>query len=241
MITCLIVDDESHAVKNLLYCVEKVPSLHLVAATTDPLEALSIVQTQNIDLIFLDIQMPDITGLDFIRTIKERSRVILTTAYSEFALDGFDLDVIDYLLKPITLPRFLQALEKAKEVIGAKAALESLVPEPVTSDFFFVKTEVKGKMLKIDFADIDFIENLKNYVAIHYNGRKILALQSMKEVDSRLPKSRFMRVHRSFIIPLANITGIEGNTIRLKNVDREVLIGETYKAAFLERMKGTII
>lgn len=241
MISCLIVDDESHAIKNLLYCVEKTPLLHVVKATTNPLEALEIVRTQDIDLIFLDIQMPDITGLDFIKAIKHKSRVILTTAYSEFALDGFDLDVIDYLLKPIALPRFLQAMEKVKDIVSKKAEILPAARDSIVDDFFFVKTEVKGKMLKIDFAAIDFIENLKNYVAIHYSGKKILALQSMKEIDSRLPQTRFMRVHRSFIIPLENITGIEGNMIRLKNVAKEILIGETYKTAFLERMKGTII
>lgn len=241
MINCLIVDDESHAINNLLYCVEKTPWLHVVGSTTSPLEALEIANTQDIDLIFLDIQMPEITGLDFIRMIKNKCRVILTTAYSDYALDGFDLNVVDYLLKPVTLPRFLQAVKKVKEIMGAREDTNAIETDLTTQSYFFVKTEVKGKMFKIDFADIDYIENLKNYVAIHYKGRKVLALQSMKEMDSRLPSAKFMRVHRSFIIPLEKIIGIEGNIVRLQNVDKEVLIGETYKEAFFDRMKDTII
>jgi len=241
MINCLIVDDEEHAIKNLLYCVEKTPFLHLAGSTTNPLEALEIVNTQNIDLIFLDIQMPELSGLDFIKAIRNKSRVILTTAYSEFALDGFELDVVDYLLKPIALPRFLKAVQKVNDIIGHSSIGDTNADHSPSDNFFFVKSEVKGKMIKINFDDIEFIESLKNYVAIHYNGKKILALQSLKDIDGKLPQNKFIRIHRSFIIPLNGIIGIEGNVVGLKNTSSEIPIGETYKSAFIDRMKNTII
>jgi DNA-binding LytR/AlgR family response regulator len=240
MINCLIVDDEEHAIKNLLHCIEKTPFLNLVASTTNPLEGLHIVNTQNVDLIFLDIQMPEISGLDFIKAINHKSKVILTTAYSEFALKGYELDVIDYLLKPITLPRFLQAVQKATNIIDS-STIKNDSQASTQSEFFFVKSEVKGKLIKINFDDIDFIESQKNYVAIHYNGKKILALQSLKDIDEKLPINKFIRVHRSFIVALNKIVGIEGSFVKLKNINAEILLGETYKAGFIDRMKNTII
>lgn len=236
MIACLIVDDEQHAIDILIHYIGQTPFLRLAASTTNPVQALQIVAEQSIDLIFLDIQMPELSGIDFIKAIHGKAKIILTTAYSEFALESYELDVVDYLLKPIRFPRFLQAVQKA-----AKENATSEEEAEVEDDYIFVKTESKGKLLKINLADIDYIEGMKNYVAIHCAEKKTLVYTSMKELEERLPHKRFLRVHKSFIIPVAKITGIEGNVLRLKDTKAEILIGENYKADLMEIIRGKMI
>jgi DNA-binding LytR/AlgR family response regulator len=240
MIKCLIVDDEQHALDILVHYVKNTPFLELVAATTNPVEALALTATHKVDLIFLDIQMPVMSGIDLAKSIQGKSRIILTTAYSEFAAEGFDLEVLDYLLKPIPLPRFLKAAHRALNAITSSSIA---IPndDQLGDDYFFVKTEFKGKMLKINIKDIDFIEGMKNYVAIHHAGQKTMALLNMKDLEERLPKKHFMRIHKSFIVAVNKIAAIEGNQVLIKNVRAEILLGETYKPAFLELMKGKII
>ncbi len=162
MINCLIVDDEQHAIDILVHYVAQTPHLNLVGTTTNPIEALQLVTTQNADLVFLDIQMPELSGIDFIKALNGRVKVILTTAYSEFALESYELDVVDYLLKPIRLPRFLSAVQKAVNELKDKTEGKETEEE----DYIFVKTESKGKLLKINLEDIDYIEGMKNYVGI---------------------------------------------------------------------------
>jgi DNA-binding LytR/AlgR family response regulator len=239
MIRCLIVDDEQHALDILLHYIQQTPLLQLVASTTNPIEALQVVATQKVDLIFLDIQMPELSGIDFIRSINGKCKVILTTAYPEFALEGYDLDVVDYLLKPIRLPRFLIAVQKAATVLNNTIA-ETAKEQP-EDDYIFVKTESKGKLLKIELADIDYIEGMKNYIAIYTGGKKTLVYTSMKEMEERLPSRRFMRVHKSFIIAIDRITGIEGNRVLLKGITAEIVAGESYKAELMKIVKDKII
>jgi two-component system LytT family response regulator len=235
MISCIIVDDEQHAIDVLAHFVNQTPLLTLKGTTTDPLEALQLINREQVDLIFLDIQMPHISGIDFIKAINGRCKVILTTAYSEFAAEGFDLEVVDYLLKPIPLPRFLKAVQRAAAILA-----KTTIPETETDDYIFVKTEAKGKMLKINLADIDYIEGMKNYVAIHTGDTKTLALLNMKDLEDRLQGKHFMRVHRSYIIAIGKITMIEGNRIVLKK-GQEILLGDSYRTAFLEAMKGKLM
>jgi DNA-binding LytR/AlgR family response regulator len=239
MISCIIVDDEQHAIDILVHYVNQTPHLQLAASFTNPIEALQLLTEEKIDLVFLDIQMPELSGMDFIKAIHGKSKVILTTAYSEFALEGYELDVVDYLLKPIRLPRFLAAVQKAVQQINA--ANDTSQQETAEDDYIFVKTESKGKLLKINLADIDYIESMKNYVAIHRGGQKTLVYTSMKELEEHLPRKQFLRVHKSFIIPISRITGIEGNLLRLKNVTAEIMIGENYKAELMEIIKGKMI
>lgn len=236
MTTCIIVDDEQHAIDVLTHYVNRIPSLEIVASFTNPLQALQFLNERSVDLLFLDIQMPEISGLDLIRAIGGRSKVILTTAYSEFVSDGFELEVTDYLLKPVSFPRFLKAVQRVAIPPPGIPAEEDLA-----GDYFFVKTELKGKMLKINFKDIDYIEGMKNYVAIHHDGTKTLAYLNMKDLEDRLPSRYFMRIHRSYIIALEKIVAIEGNTVQLRKIKEEILLGETYKASFLERMKGKMM
>jgi two-component system LytT family response regulator len=236
MINCIIVDDEQHAIDILVHYVGQTPFIHLVGTTTNPIEGLQMVNQQRVDLVFLDVQMPELSGIDFIKAINGKCKVILTTAYSEFALEGYELDVVDYLLKPVRRPRFLQAVQKAVNLLENTHAQHD-----DDDDFIFVKTESKGKLLKINLADIDYIEGMKNYVAIYRAGQKTLVYTSLKDLEERLPSKQFMRVHKSFIIPVNKITGIEGNLVRLKDVSSEILIGENYKPELMEMVKHKMI
>jgi DNA-binding LytR/AlgR family response regulator len=235
MINCIVVDDEQHAIDILMHYIKQTPLLNAVACTTNPIEALQLVATQDVDLVFLDIHMPELSGIDFIKALNGKSKVVLTTAYSEFALEGYELDVVDYLLKPIRLPRFLAAVQKV-----AKSLKESEM-EDIEDDYIFVKTESKGKLLKINLIDIDYIEGMKNYVAIHSGGSKIMVYTAMKEIEDRLPAKHFMRVHKSFIIRIDRITGIEGNRVLLKNINSDIMIGENYKGELMEKVKGKLL
>ena len=238
MIRCLVVDDEQHAIDIIEHYISQTSYLELVSSTTNPVEALQTVITQHIDLVFLDVQMPELSGIDFVKAINGKAKVILTTAYSEFAIEGFELDVVDYLLKPIRFARFLTAVQKAVKDVTEKT------PDTDTSsdeDYIFVKTESKGKLLKINLADIEYIEGMKNYVAIYRGGQKTLVYTNLKDLVNHLPARQFIRVHKSFIIPINRITGIEGNQILLKNVTAEILIGENYKADLMEIIKNKMI
>ncbi|MEJ7588618.1 MAG: response regulator transcription factor [Ferruginibacter sp.] len=238
MIRCLIVDDEQHAIDILVHYINQTSYLELVGTSTRPIEALQTVVTQKVDLVFLDIQMPDLSGIDFVKAINGKARVILTTAYSEFAIEGFDLEVVDYLLKPIRFPRFLIAVQKAVKIITEKAG------DPDTKNeegYIFVKTESKGKLLKINLDDIDYIEGMKNYVAIFCGGQKTLVYTNLKDLVNHLPTRQFIRIHKSFIIPINRVTGIEGNRILLKNVTAELLIGENYKTFLMEIIRQNMI
>ena len=238
MIRCLIVDDEQHAIDILVHYINQTNFLELVNSTTHPIEALEIVVKQKIDLVFLDIQMPELSGLDFIKAINGKAKVILTTAYTEFAIEGFDLEVVDYLLKPIRFPRFLNAVQKAVKIITENA---NDVDTKNEEDYIFVKTESKGKLLKINLADIEYIEGMKNYVAIYRGGQKTLVYTNLKDLVNHLPARQFIRIHKSFIIPINHITGIEGNRVLIKNVKAEILIGENYKADLMEIIKNKMI
>lgn len=240
MIACLVVDDEQHAIDVLIHHIALTPFLRLVKATLDPIEALQIVNTQKIDLVFLDIQMPEISGLEFARNVQGKSKIVLTTAYSEFAAEGFNLEVVDYLLKPIPLPRFLRAAQRALNAITS-AEMAPSDESAIEDDYVFVKTEFKGKMLKVNLKEIDYVEGMKNYIAIHHAGQKTMALLNMKDLEERLPRKHFMRVHKSFIVSVNKITAVEGNVIRLKNVQADILLGETYRGSFYENMKNKLM
>jgi DNA-binding LytR/AlgR family response regulator len=192
-----------------------------------------------VDLLFLDIQMPEISGIDFARAMRRKSKVVFTTAYSEFVSEGFELEVADYLLKPVSFPRFLKAVQRVQQDLAPTAAPGG-EPE-MSDDYFFVKTELKGKMLKINIRDIDYIEGMKNYVAIHHNDARTIALLNMKDLEERLPDRYFMRIHRSYIIALEKIVAIDGNTVHLRGVTPDLLLGDTYRPAFLDRMKGRLL
>lgn len=224
---CLIVDDEPLAINLLKDYLSKVPELELVKATTDVFEALKIAQNETIDLIFLDIQMPELTGIQFMKILNGKTKIILTTAYENYALQGYEFDVIDYLLKPFSLERFIVAVNKAKnrkETGSADAAT------PVT-DFIFVKSEYR--MVRIELNDILFLESLRDYVAIHTTKEKILTLQSLRSFEEQL-QNTFVRVHKSYIVSINKIKAIEKRQLIIG--DTHIPIGETYLDAFWKKI-----
>lgn len=239
MINCLIIDDEQAAIDIIEAYIKNVPYFNLVATTINPMEGLTIVNEQKIDLIFLDIQMPHITGVEFIKAINGKSKVIFTTAYDQYAMDGFELEVIDYLLKPVPFARFLKAAQKAKDILEHNSSSGNA---PAELDFIVVQGDSKGKLIKVEINDIDYIEGMRNYVAICCGTKKILSLMNMKDLEQKLSKQKFIRVHKSFIVPISNIAAIDGNLIILKrNSNVEIVIGSAFKPSFLEIMKSKMI
>lgn len=240
MIHCLIVDDEQTSLDVLTYYISRTPVLKLVKAVTNPMEALEIVNSEKIDLVFLDIQMPEVTGLDLARTIQDKCRIIITTAYHEFAVESYDLQVADYLLKPVPLPRFLKAVQR---VLNMSHHPDTALPpdDTIEHDYMYVKTEAKGKMQKINLSEIMYVEAMGNYLAIHHGGTKTMAFLNMKDIEVRLPQKYFTRVHKSFIVAINRIATVAGNSIILKGVDADIQVGDTYRKEFYSMMKQKLV
>jgi DNA-binding LytR/AlgR family response regulator len=246
---CLIVDDEPLAHAVLSDYITKVSFLELVGATNSPIDALTQVQQGEIDVVFLDIQMPELTGMQFIRLLQRspkasHCRVILTTAYSEYALDGYEHDVVDYLLKPISFERFYRAVQKVLATSGGTIPLVSdsglFVPESSPSpaetgkEFIFVKTEYR--LQRISLASVLYCEGLKDYVSIFTTAERVVALQTLKTMEEKLPIHQFVRVHKSYIVALNRIESIERNRIY---VGKSVIpIGDTYRESFYRLIEG---
>ncbi|MEL6256259.1 MAG: LytTR family DNA-binding domain-containing protein [Bacteroidota bacterium] len=234
--SCLIVDDERPALKLLEAYIKKLPHLELKAACESGLEALAVLQQEEIDLFFLDIQMPELTGLELLRSLRKRPQVILTTAYRDFAVEGFELDVTDYLLKPFSFERFMQAVNRA-------LALIQPIEKPVPNSEIAVVSENKGqlflrtnyKMEKVDPVQILYVKGEREYVSVHTAARKFLINQTLNKMEEELAGDRFMRVHRSYIINMDHVHTIRGNTLKLG--EEEIPIGASYKKKFFERIK----
>jgi len=238
MLNCLIIDDEQPAINVIEAYVRKTPFLQLIDTATDPVLGMQMVRDHPIDLIFLDVEMHGLTGLEFIKAINGKCKVIITSAYSQFALEGFELEVIDYLLKPVPFPRFLKAAQKAYDII--KPLLNA--PLKTQSDFIMLKGDTKGKLIKVEIDEIDYIEGMGNYVAIFCKGKKILSIMNLKTLEEKLPVDRFMRVHKSFIVAISQIALIEGNLITLKNnYKAEIAIGNSYRNQFLDAMRLKLV
>ena len=228
MIRCLAIDDEVLALDLIGDNIRKVPFLELVKSCKSAFEAIEILTEQNIDLIFLDIQMPDISGIQFLKSLQKKPLVIFTTAYEKYALEGFDLDVIDYLLKPFSFDRFLKAVNKAQDYLHMKETATYSGPTDEirsTVDFIFVKADYK--LVKIDYKDILYIEGLKDYIKIYTGVKPVLTLLSLKSVEEKLPSDDFVRVHRSFIVAVKKIQFIQRNFIHIGT--REIPISDNYK------------
>jgi two-component system LytT family response regulator len=230
-LNCLIVEDEPLARQLLTEYVKKVPFLNLVKACSSPMEAIEVLRDHPVDLLFLDIQMPEITGITFLKTLQKRPMVILTTAYSEYALESYELDVVDYLLKPVTLERFLRAVDKASERSTAPPvpAVREQVQDPV-QPFVFVKDGTK--LVKIRWNDILYVEGLKDYVTIHTRQQKIVSLQRLKALEETLPQDQFIRIHNSYIIALQAIDTIHKDKVQIGAVF--LPISDSYRKAFKE-------
>lgn len=240
MISCLIVDDEQSAIDILRTFIEKTPFLSFAGSTTNPLEALAMLKQQPVNVLLLDIHMPQLSGLDVMRLVRHSAtRVILTTAYSEFAVESFELEALDYLLKPIAFERFLKAAQKALNLhIEPSGRWQT---EEKATNYIFVKTESKGKMTKINFADIMYVEGLKNYVSINTTDDRVVTLLNIKDLEERLPARDFMRVHKSYIVSLSKIQALDGNQIIFKGMKAYVPLGDTYRTAFFEALQQSVM
>lgn len=234
MIRCLVVDDEPLALDILEDYISKVPFLTLVKTTTSAIEGLSLVQSDAVDLVFLDVQMPELTGIQFLKIINGKCDVILTTAYSQYALDGYELDVVDYLLKPIAFDRFYKAAQKVlQNNSNAHFAPQEQASAANTHDFIFVKTE--HKIQKIYLDDILYIEGLKDYISIFTKTERIITLQNMKKMEESLPVKSFIRVHKSYIVAIGKIESIERSRIQIG--EKIIPIGDTYREYFFKQIE----
>jgi len=226
MLRCIAIDDEELALELLEDNIKKVPSLQLVASCSNAFEAMKVFQEQPVDLVFTDIQMPGLTGLQFIQSVPQSCMFILVTAYEKYALEGFNLNVVDYLVKPVALDRFIKACNKAWELHQLKNKGPATVHSE-TGDYFFINVDYS--LLKIVFADVIWIEGLKDYVKIHLKSsdRPVVARLSMKALEEQLPATLFLRIHKSYIVSKDAITSIRKNSIFVKTM--ELPIGDNYK------------
>lgn len=227
-LNCVIIEDEPLARNLITEYVKKVPSLNLLEAFSNPLEALDALRTLAVDVLFLDVQMPEITGISLLKVLKKRPLVVLTTAYSEYALEGYELDVADYLLKPITFERFLKSVDKIMQRLEADTK-PIAIAEPVASPaFVFVKDGTK--LVKVRLDEILYVEGLKDYVTIHTTNQKITTLQRMKALEEQLPAEKFIRIHNSYIVALDAIDVIQKSEVSIGSVT--LPIGDTYRKPF---------
>ncbi len=229
---CVILDDEPLAVDLLRKYIADTEFLSLVFAGTDAIEAIQFIQKSDVDIIFLDVQMPELSGIQVLKIIGDNYKVVLTTAYTDYALNGYEYNVVDYLLKPITYERFLKAVNK----IVAAGTAASTKPG-VEDDFIFIKSD--SKMIKISLPEILFVEGLKDYISIQTGKEKLITLQNLKTLELHLPAQQFMRVHKSYIVALNKIEVIERNRIFIGS--HAIPVGDTYRDIFLKRIEGNKI
>ncbi len=222
----LIVDDEFLARKLLSEYVSKVDFLQLIDTCPDATKAMEVINEEHIDILLLDIQMPDISGMEMLKLMNNKPAVILTTAYSEYAVDAFSLGVIDYLLKPFDYARFLQAINKAVNTISVESQSENV------NDYLMVKADYK--LYKVNFDDLLFIEGQHEYVTFHTKTKRITALYSLKNLEDTLPKDRFVRTHKSFIVSIKNIEDID--KVNVTVAGNKIPIGASYRDALIERL-----
>lgn len=228
MIKCIAIDDEPLALQKIGGYIDKTPFLEKAALFESALEAIEVIQNEHIDLMFVDINMPDLNGMDFVKSLKNPPHVIFTTAYSEYAIEGFKVDAVDYLLKPIDYSDFLKAIEKARKRLSLSDKKETVVES--NEKFLFIKSEYK--ILRINLSEIKFIEGMREYLRIHIqNQHPVMALMSMKKMEEYLPAKQFMRVHRSFIVNLEKVATIERSRI-IFDKDVYIPVSDQYKVAF---------
>ncbi len=232
MLRCVIVDDEPLAIQLLSDYVRKTPDLELAEAFSNPIEALQYLQGQTDLLLFLDVQMPELTGIQVMKILNQRLPVILTTAYEQYALQGYEHNVVDYLMKPISYDRFYQAVQKVEtgERNPASAAQEA----EVNASYLFVKTEYR--LQRVDYADIAYLEGQGDYVAIHTPAGRIMTLENMKHFEEVLPPALFVRTHRSYIVSIPKIDYIERNRVVIGK--ERLPISEGYRKGVMGRLKG---
>lgn len=234
---CVIIDDEPLAVDLIKEFVSKVESLELINTFNNAIDAIAVINNSNVDLIFLDIEMPHFSGIDFLNAIDKKPLIIFTTAYSDYAVEGFNLGAVDYLVKPIPFHRFLKSVMRAQQLFQSQNSTSTVIPKIVAPemepDFMFVRSEYEN--VKINFSDILFIEGLKDYVKIYTSDNKFtLTLISLIKLENTLSSKGFSRIHRSYIINIKYVKSIQKNKVLI--ADKRIPISESYKNAFFERI-----
>ena len=240
---CIIVDDEPLALNIMKSYCEDIGYMDVIGTYTNPFDATELLMEQKVDLVFSDIEMPQINGLEFIKTLDRKPLFIFTTAYQKYALDGFDLNAVDYLVKPIPFERFVKAVNRAKEMHTLKRAVKGPSKNitsaggdtPAKDSFIFIKSEYGN--IKLDFDDIKYIQGLKDYLKIHVRGnsnKPILTLMSFRLMETKLPSNQFFRVHRSFMVNINCIDAVQRSKIVVDDI--RIPIGDSYKADFMKRV-----
>jgi DNA-binding LytR/AlgR family response regulator len=238
-IKCIIIDDEPIARKILLEFIEEIDYLELAGQAENPLKAMPLLDEKDIDIIFLDINMPKINGIDFLKNSKTTANIIMTTAYAEYAVEAYGLDVLDYLVKPISFDRFLKACNKAKEIREFKKITQKQ-PGKSYDDHFFIKCN--NQIEKVFYHDLLYAEAMLNYVMLYTNSKKMMVYVTIRNLEEQLPSSIFIKVHKSFIVNINKIKSIEGNTLDIGNVKitisqslREKVISEIVRDKMIKR------
>lgn len=230
---CIVIDDEPLAIQLLADYVQKTEGLTLIKTFSNPIKALQFINSQSIDLIFLDVQMPELSGIQLMKILNQQYQIILTTAYNSYAVEGFEYNVADYLMKPIAYDRFLIAIQKVQNRTQSSPQITPSIELPA-ANFIFVKSEYRVQKINLD--EIIYLEGLGDYVAIHTVKGKILTLENMKHFERKLPQQDFMRVHKSFLVALSKIDYIERNRIVIQ--EKRIPVSDSYKKVFWKRIKG---
>lgn len=230
MIKCILIEDEKLAQDVIKTHLNKIDGFELAGVCNNALEATEFLSKQEVDVIFLDIHLPGMTGLNFLKTLNDPPLIVLTTAYGEYALESYDFNVIDYLLKPISFERFFKTTIKIKEIMQVNASAKENKP---SSDYIFIKSN--NRFFKVNFSEIIYVEGMKDYLKIYTNDAKLVTLQTMSEMEKLLPASQFIRVHKSYIVAVSRIKSIYGNTIELNKAD--IPIGINYKEKVMQLKK----
>ncbi len=229
----IIIDDEPLARNVIREYAKKIPTLNIVGECEDAICAHQILQTKSVDIIFLDINMPKLSGIEFLKSLKNPPLVIFTTAYSEYAMEGYELDIIDYLKKPFSFERFCKAYFRAEEMYVLKQTANNNDVYEKHNDFIFIKSDKKS--IKVNISSIIYIEGLGDYIKIYLHDKKFVTNLSMKKIETLLPKPLFYRIHKSYIISIDKIESIEGNTVKINNI--KLPIGNSYRQDFMIHIK----
>lgn len=231
---CLIVDDEPLAIKLIESHIQKLDNLEVAGSCKNAMAAFDILRSKKIDLLFLDIQMPQITGIDFLKTLKNPPKVIMTTAYRQYALEGYELDVIDYLLKPISFERFLKAVNKFYHYASNDIQLGNTVQSGMETSKPYMDVKENKKIVRILLEDIKYIEGLNEYVGIHTDGKRVVTKASLSRIEEKLPPEGFVRIHKSFIVSLIRVKAFSSTTVEIDG--KELPIGRSYKNIVLKTL-----
>ncbi|MES2487432.1 MAG: response regulator [Bacteroidota bacterium] len=233
-ITCIIVDDEPPAIRLLQKYTEQLQGIACVATCTRAVEALVLIEQHKPDVVFLDIQMPDLTGIQLSAIIKDKVKIIFTTAYPQFAVEGFEVNAVDYLLKPIPFNRFITAVEKVRKQNTEPAIVKP--PAENTEEYFFVKTDGKNRLRRIEVNDINYIESIKNYIVLHTGNGQVVTYNTLKYFEENLPANLFIKIHKSFILAISKIEKTDNAEVWVSG--KSLPLGDTYRDNFFKKINS---